>query len=199
MELLPLLLFFLRSFTFIFIIFFSLLIFPFSHSDLLIPDLFVGLSIIDDSIIIRFLEQTRVILELNGHVRSQLRNLEVLHFFVAHNLLHKNVLWDTLSSLVHNDWVSLRGDIVFEEIVSDSFLLQNNLILHDLLVPLTRMQNRYLGPGSCNQMCGIIVVLKQPLLYAFYWFVYYSNVASCGSGEILDVVDQIRQVVVQII
>lgn len=140
----------LGSFLTFFILFFSLFIFPLTYSNLLESYFLIGLRVIDDSCIVCFLKHARFVLEFDCHVRSKLWNLEIFYFLISNHLIYENVLGNTLRCLINDDWVSLRSNIILEEIVSDTLFLQNDFILHDLFVSLARMQNRNLRPRSWN-------------------------------------------------
>ena len=106
MERFPFLLFFGALFFTFFIFFFALLIFPLLNSYLLLFNFLISLHIIDNSSIISFFKQARLVLKLDCQVGSKFWHLEILYLFVSHNFIHENVLQNSLRGLVYHNWVS---------------------------------------------------------------------------------------------
>ena len=61
------------------------------------------------------------------------------------------------------------------------------------------MQELNLWPSAVNNMCSIVIILLEPIFDAFDWPYHLTNVSSCGTGKLSDMIHQSLQLIIEVI
>jgi hypothetical protein len=188
-----------RSFTiFVGLLLISLFIFPLLLGLLLLLDLLIDSHVVLDSHIISFLKKTSHVLELDREIRSKTWHLVVVHVFVSHNLVNKDVFW-AVARLVDNTRVRGVGDVVLEQGVGHTFVLLEDLVLDDILGGGIGVEELDLGLSARDVVSLVVLVFLETLFDTLDWLVNLTYIAGRSSGELSEVVNHGLEVIIKVI
>lgn len=178
----------------------SLVRFPLGLLELLFSDLLGDDGVVVKSGLESLLEQARLVLQLDGHVRSQLRHLIVMDAALPYNLWHHEVAWPALL----RNYQLLFSLLVIallrlpQKLEGDALFLEQGLADHEFKT-FRGIDELDLVLGSLDDVLIAVAGLRQTRRYAPDRLVDLANIDRRRPRELGQVVGQVLELVLEVV